>query len=76
MLTLSAARDRIVRWFDLLLLHKTVKKLSRICLTIFSSFYRISHSTYMLVFVVAELYIAIDGSLWLILTLLPALESC
>ena len=38
MLTLSGAPDRVVSWSDLSLSHKTVRKLNRICQTIFQAF--------------------------------------
>ena len=39
--TLSGAPDHVVSWSDFSLQHKKVRKLYRICHTIFSSFYRI-----------------------------------
>ena len=50
MLTLSGAPDRVVSLSDFSLQHKKVRKLYRIYRTIFSSFYRIYHFNYMLVF--------------------------
>ena len=49
MLILSGASDHVVSWSDFLLLHKKVRKLNRICHTIFSSFYRICNFDYTLV---------------------------
>ena len=58
MLILSGAPDLVVSWSDFSL-YKKVRKLIRICRTIFSSFYRIYHFNEMLVLLDA-------GPLWLL----------
>ena len=50
MLSLSGALDRVVSLSDFSFQHKKVRKLYRIYRTIFSSFYRIYHFNYMLIF--------------------------
>ena len=64
MLTLSGSPDHLIVLSAGLTSAKNCQKTNRICLTIFSSFYRICHFNNMLSSVIVELY----SSLWHILT--------